>query len=643
MHTKSTPRIPFHALSLTPYTLHANWAPGSDLTYQKQTLEISSQANRKLVICAQQHDCVSRPIWPGYVMLTSSVCRLLDVSADTLVMIAPVKLVSAIIRTEPSDMARSEGVCARISSALANVLTVTVGGRLSVCPQVYAARRHNISLPIAAFEEDLAAEPTVWVSPEVVSLLAVEPGTWVNVYQVLNGGAGVDTRVLEHPGFCYLNSDGLSTCNIQTGDVAQVRAVPGKTYFAQVHPITPEMQLSSFAYLDPAIAENFIPRAARSLEVAKLQARLYWVTREYVDDVRSKARNTVSLQDSEISEDGYVPLERVCLFANGKNFSVALEPSRTSSPNKGAIGITPLLLRRSETKPGQGVFVSTYHEPLTKARVGIFNVEEVGTTVIKGSDQLATLFSMPCWVELHNAQKTTSIDVIMEHDPYPRVETMVRMSRTTRELLLLHRGDEVLIRTVPQAARSLKGTLKRLLRQVIDGLLHLLIGRRRIHMSTAPAHTWDDQAQVTRVDPEALAVLGIADGDRVRIRYRGKAISRIALARHAAEPQSTKVPAEEEHPYTLVPIQFHINVDALGRYYLAEGGVEFGTVVEVERDMAFVLRKSLNLTILPIIGTVVTIVTLFPDRPLETKITISLSLGILFYYLALSVERSKVH
>jgi hypothetical protein len=99
----------------------------------------------------------------------------------------------------------------------------------------------------------------------------------------------------------------------------------------------------------------------------------------------------------------------------------------------------------------------------------------------------------------------------------------------------LERGDEVLVRPIPQAKnpRPLRAFLLRLIKVPWYWLLLLLINRRRILVSLAPAHTWDDQAQVARVDKEALAILGVGEGDRLRILYRGKSdhLARLSSSR----------------------------------------------------------------------------------------------------------------
>jgi hypothetical protein len=99
----------------------------------------------------------------------------------------------------------------------------------------------------------------------------------------------------------------------------------------------------------------------------------------------------------------------------------------------------------------------------------------------------------------------------------------------------------------------------------------------------------------------------------------------------------------EVHPsYDLVPQDAQLSLDASGRYFLGKGILEFGTVVVVERDKFFFFRKSLNLSIFSIVGTVITIVALLRSKPLWLQLLVGVFVALAYFYLALSVERSKV-
>ena len=121
---------------------------------------------------------------------------------------------------------------------------------------------------------------------------------------------------------------------------------------------------------------------------------------------------------------------------------------------EGTLAATPLLLRNARLSPGQGVFLNTDHIPFAVAKVGILNIEELGDNCAIGSSQLASTFSMPCWVDLQNPARGTSLDILLKQDPYPRTGALIRLARTTRQMLLLERGDEVLVRPIIRAKKS---------------------------------------------------------------------------------------------------------------------------------------------------------------------------------------------
>lgn len=642
-------RIRFRRLPMTPNSIHVNWCPSAtnaDIDVEAKAVEVASVADTSFSVCARRHCCASLPIWPGHAILTASVCDLLHVAAEDYVRISPVALCKVLVMIKNPSSERASGPRVTISSAAAAETHVKVGDDVVVCPGSYAAGRFNMRTKVCGLEtgDNWEKESILWLSPEEAALLGVNWHSTTYIFKPTNVLTnGLELAVLEHPGFCYLTAEAVATHKMQSDGVTKIGRRGAEASFAQVHLLSNDMGLPLYAHIDPAIADEIEIKKSRRLKALALDARLYWAAKEPLDDLRNKARNVVSLSEEVLDRLGYAPLGSVRLYVRGKEFPSVME--RTGGPLvDGALGLTPLLMRRSHVRPGQGVFLTSRHEPYTIARVGIFNVEEIGSTVVKGSDHLAKHFKMPCKVEIRNPDKMTGMDVWLEPDPYARPVAMVRMSRTIRQLLMVERNQEVLIKPVAPRGelRSFGQEFKRIVTAPIHGVLILLIGRRRIHMSIAPGHMWDDQAQVVRIDPEALSVLGIGDGDRLRVFYRGKSISRVALKREVDAPSLNQARSSEEVPQTLVPVEFQIGLDALGRYILGEGDLEFRTVVEVERDMAFVLKKSLNLSILPILGTVVTVVTLFAGLPIGQKAVITLVLAVLFFYLALSVERSKV-
>lgn len=650
----------------TPYTIHADWqsaptALKTSSTQQILELAVGDQASR--TICVQQHDCISHPLPPDTIMLTTSTCQLLHINAGASLRVTPITLHHVPINIE-AQIQQDTGA---ISSKLAAMLGIKADQRpdLILCPSTYTTTQQNVRLRIAEIREEkpqptvsqediqvvvaqqdqqpnIDASPCIWLKPEVASALGVTSNsTTILLYVAPEATDGKpNVHVMQHPGFCYLSPKDSAALKIEDEAIVEIRNASSLVSYAQLHPPLEGREIS---FVDDTIA-NYLQIAQKPIVTfAPVLAKLYWIQKEKVDDIHNKARTEVRLSQKDFSQGGYIRQESVCIFSDKASYQTTIEPTTQSLP-EGTLTMTSFLLRQAQLQLDQGVFLSTDHASFLLAKVGILNVDEISSFSVRGSDQLSSLFKMPCLVELRDLQHGTNLDILLEPDPYPRKTSLVRMSRTTRQMLLLERGQQVLVRPIPQTkeTRPIRATLLRLLKAPFYQLLLLLIHRRRIHVSISPAHTWDDQAQVARIDAEALAVLGMSEGDRLCIRYRGKSLSRVTLAINSDYKDPISMPEAKDAVYNLLPKQFQIGLDAVGRYKLGGGNLEFGTVVEVERDMGFILLKSLNLSLLPIIGTIVAIITIFSGRPIILQITVAVILACLFFYLALSVERAKV-
>lgn len=577
----------------------------------------------------------------GTIMLPASICNLLEVAGGDLIDVAHVYPVTVQVHIDDSapSLAPDKVV---ISARLSTHLDVKESESLHLCPSSYSAARHDVMVSAATpqpgkrqqFEGD-----AIVLSSNLAQRLNLVEGMSTLMYKLdPEPRTHTSAKVRRHPGFLYLRQDDTHKDHLPAGCIVQVTCGDHEC-FAQIHALTG--LTSPVAQLDPVLADFMGISRRQRIRIKKLPLQLFWTKKQAVDDVRSKARTGVGVSPSTLARYGYVQLEDTAVYTGESKLSAKIE-GVVSDLDDHDITLTPLLLRRGSIHTGDGVYVDTAHEPLMMATVGIFNVEEVGAIHAKGSAQLLGEFKMPCWVQLTNPKKGTSLDIWMTRDPYPRSQAMVRLPRATRQLLLLERGDQVLVRHVPKLRTSLLTIVRGLFQAPGIWLLRVLIGRRKILMSIAPGHTWDDQAEVARIDPETLSILGITDGDRVQIIYRGRNLSRVVLARDTNAPRPVETPGADEASYSLVPIEFQIGIDALGRMALGDGEIDFGTVVEVERDMTHVLRKSLNLTIIPVVGTVVTVATLLAGKPIMMQISVAVILAAFFFYLALSLERAKV-
>lgn len=684
-------------LKSTPYTIHADWRSTTLLQTitQKQTIEIVSEGQKKLSICAQYHSCTSQPLPQDSVMLTASTCKILTVKALSKVRISPVTLHKILLKEDSQVSQNSSTPTAVISSALAALLGVSLKdcSQLVLCPNVYTATQQNMQVnitdvkvevkPVAPIVENQQVQreekgnqisnpapvenpsinmeaknsqsnqnahdteidmsdtssPCIWLHPETRSLLGLEVSSHVYLYLLPSRDTSPLAQVLQHPGFCYLASSDINSMNIQEEAIVALHTKKSMVAYVQVHSLLEDMHESSieFSLGDMLQVERY------ALTLTPKNAKLYWTNKTLVDDVQNKARAGIRLSQEAMNIGGYTPQELVTLFHEGKQYEASIEMSAQPVP-EGTLSATSLLLRNAQLDSGQAVFLSTEHTPFAIATIGILNVDELEEFCAKGSTQLASTFKMPCWVQLQNLEKGTSLDILLKPDPYPRKSVMVRMSRTTRQMLLLERGDKVVVRPIipVRSTYPLREFLLRLLKVPAYQLLRLLIKRRIIYVSLAPAHTWDDQAQVARIDQEALTVLGISEGDRIRITYRGKSILRVTLSRDANYKDPINTPGADNAVFNLVPDQFQLGLDAVGRYKLGGGKLEFGTVVEIERDMGFIFSKSLNLALLPVIGTVLTLITFFSKLPIIIQVLIGIFVACMLFYLALSTERAKV-
>jgi hypothetical protein len=579
------------------------------------------------------------------IMLTTTTCTILHVEAGDQIHVTPITLHKVLVKEEaqiPQGTAASGMI---ISSALANLLSISPNNPsdLILCPKSYKATRQNRRMHITNIRDEaqyLAPPGTlcVWLKPDVVAALDLQTGGDVFLYQPPPTN-NVAVRVLQHPGFCYLSSHHATSMNLHNETIIELQARNSITSHAQIHPLLENMHESS---VDASLADA-LHIDTHHLEITPIPAQLYWITKERADDIRNKARATVYLPQEILIQEGYTSHEPVSVFCGGKAHAATIEPIMKPLP-EGSIGATLLFLRKAQLSPDQGAFLGTDHIPFAVAKVGALFIEEFEDNCAIGSSQLASTFSMPCWVELQNPARGTSLDILLKQDSYPRTTALLRLSRTARQMLLLERGDEVLVWPIIHAKnpRPLRASLARIIKFPFYHILLLLVNRRRILVSLAPAHTWDDQAHVARVDKEALTVLGISEGDHIRIMYRGKIISRTVLSRESDYKDPVSMPEAKDAVYNILPVQFQIGLDAPGRHKLSDGTVDFGTVVEVERDMAFILFKSLNLALLPVIGTVLTILTLFAKEALVIQIIIGIQISCLLFYFALSVERAKV-
>ncbi len=144
--------IHLHRLDPTPYTIHADWrsTTSSQTITQKQAIEIVSEDQKKLSICAQLHSCTSQPLPQDSIMLTTSTCKILTIKAGSQVRISPVTLHQVLLKEDSQVSQNSSTPNAIISSALAALVGISLKDRhqLVLCPSIYTATQQNMQVNI---------------------------------------------------------------------------------------------------------------------------------------------------------------------------------------------------------------------------------------------------------------------------------------------------------------------------------------------------------------------------------------------------------------------------------------------------------------------------------------------------------------
>lgn len=548
----------------------------------------------------------------GSIAVEASVLSSLQIRNQESVLVWPVRCCSATIVESTEGVRISQKVVSALRTPLSESVSAWRGGskRTLERPQI----------------DDSLDSLVVAIPRDVLSRLGLAVGQELKLTCRLQ--TAISLQILQHPGFLYLSNSDLSRTGLSSGGCVLAKVKSRKAWLQAVKLDSDD---TGTAYVDQRVADQLRIESSCKAKLISVESRLIWAAGHPLSDDRSKARQAICFDPAALEMAGYHVYQNVEVHSTTRTGFARIESVKTTLPLNTAM-LTPVLLRALEINRGDGLFVASKEEPFLEAKTGIFNVDEIGDLVVKGSQHLATLFKMPCTVEIVNPISETSIDVRMVPDIQPRREAMVRMPLATRKLLRVERGDNVIVKTIRTERRR---ALIELASWPLDFLLRTLIGARKIHMSVGAAHLWDDQAEVVRMGSEAFAVLGISPGDRITLIYRRHRISRVALEGRISRTATGELPSDSE-------VDMVIGVDAKGRFSLGQGHLGFGHVIEVERDMAHLLRKSMNLIVIPLVGTVVTAATLLGKLPLKEQLIVAALLAVLLFYLSLSVERSKV-
>lgn len=572
--------------------------------------------------------------------LSQSLCTLLGVASGAQVALTPVSPLTCILRTRSSNSPLHPSVVTVSTPVTQHIHSDDKS--LILVPTSYVKTPHVIGIAPSDIEPILDdSEAVIEVHSSVYESLACEGQPKILAYSVPDTAeTRIQLTVLRHPGWAYLTEDAAHRLGVSAGSSIELQKSRRRAV-VQVFSVSAQERYGAISVVDASAGNALGLRDAASVLAYPTDARLFWVRRHSLDDIRSKARAVVTITTRAAEKSGYLNGELVDLLA-GSHRGRAYVECAAANLRDDELTMTPLLMRSLEREDNDGILVKSDPSGRMLARVGILNVDEVGKLAVKGSAHLDTHFRMPCLVQLRNPLTAASLDIRMEADPYNRSEAMVRMARSTRDILSLERGAEVLVSAIGFPPLGTVQRCKSVFVKLQFKGLNFLIGSRPIHMSIAPGQLWDDEAQVARTSRETLALLGVAEGERVRVSYRNHSISRVILARKTLSRTDGDSLNDDPQPHSTVSPDMQLNLDALGRYALGQGHVEFGTVVTVERDLRFFFKRSLNLSILSTVGAVITVVALFRSKPMWLQLIAGACVVAVYFYLALSVERSKV-
>lgn len=239
---------------------------------------------------------------------------------------------------------------------------------------------------------------------------------------------------------------------------------------------------------------------------------------------------------------------------------------------------------------------------------------------------LAQDVPLPRLAELVNISAGRMFDMFVVDNPTERQrgDYVVRLTAFQRCLLGVELGQEVIFVAMdgllphPRARNPLE--------KVLDRLLEILIGKRRLQLRCDRDMPVTEGSGYVRVAPEILRLLGAEEWDQVRLSYRDRAVTCrvLSLPDHGTGSD--------------------LNVIRIPSTLRRSLGIDPGSVLKVERDRSFLLRKHLNLSLIPIFGAILSVTQLSSVPNANPRLIFPLAIlsAPLMLFLALSRERAKV-
>lgn len=232
---------------------------------------------------------------------------------------------------------------------------------------------------------------------------------------------------------------------------------------------------------------------------------------------------------------------------------------------------------------------------------------------------------LPELVELVNSSLGHMFDMFAVANPSDRWrgDCVVRLTAFQRRLLGVDLDQEILLVAMDGMPASCS---RNLVQKGADRVLEILIGKRRLHLRCEKDAPVLEGSGYVRAAPEVLRLLGIEEWDQVRLSYRDRAITCRVLSLQdegtGSDPNVIRVPSTLRRKL----------------------GIDPGSVLKAERDRFFLLRKHLNLSLIPIFGAIISVTQLssIPNANPRVIYPLAIISAPVMLFLALSRERAKV-
>ncbi len=249
------------------------------------------------------------------------------------------------------------------------------------------------------------------------------------------------------------------------------------------------------------------------------------------------------------------------------------------------------------------------------------------------SDNIPTRLSDVQWKQLmdtesvpENKKELFAKEYRSDSRGYTIIESIEEMSFASNQaiqaVIKANFGESIILRPVIDTYRHKER------RNLITVLSDIYVGRSTLTLNCRRPHECDENADIVRMTEDNMRFLGIEPMDRVIIRYKNR-----HLACHVLPFD------EEKYTRTNLPgvIELSVGIPAHIRSQL--GITDIQTSVKVDRDTAFIFRKSFNEQLVPILLALFSI-NIFDGLDTWLSSLVSVALIPVIMYITLSPKRN---